>query len=133
MEKILGAIEPGERADNIVTVDSLMDLIMKITTVRSSAGLTTEDKDWLEKVFKDNLGADGRMNLEQFRKLVPCKNEFFVERAFRIFDKDGSGAVSLAEFVETTRQFAWQGDDEKISFLFKIFDLKNEGLSLIHI
>ena len=49
--------------------------------------------------------------------------EFFVERAFRIFDKDGSGTVSLAEFIETMHQFSGQGDDEKISFLFKVYDL----------
>ena len=39
-----------------------------------------------------------------------------MERAFRIFDKDGSGTVSLAEFIETMHQFSGQGEDEKISF-----------------
>ena len=52
--------------------------------------------------------------------------EFFVERAFRIFDKDGSGTVSLAEFIETMHQFSGQGEDEKISFLFKVYDLNGE-------
>ena len=56
--------------------------------------------------------------------------EFFVERAFRIFDKDGSGTVSLAEFIETMHQFSGQGEDEKISFLFKVYDL-NGGCSSI--
>lgn len=46
-----------------------------------------------------------------------------MERAFRIFDKDGSGTVSLAEFIETMHQFSGQGEDEKISFLFKVYDL----------
>ena len=49
-----------------------------------------------------------------------------MERAFRIFDKDGSGTVSLAEFIETMHQFSGQGDDEKISFLFKVYDLNGE-------
>ena len=52
--------------------------------------------------------------------------EFFVERSFRIFDKDGSGTVSLAEFIETMHQFSGQGEDEKISFLFKVYDLNGE-------
>ena len=84
--------------------------------------------------------------LDEFKKIVPSKNvgpdrlsfiaqssknciffqEFFVERAFRIFDKDGSGTVSLAEFIETMHQFSGQGDDEKISFLFKVYDLNGE-------
>ena len=51
---------------------------------------------------------------------------FFVERAFRIFDKDGSGTVSLPEFIETMHQFSGQGDDEKISFLFKVYDLNGK-------
>ena len=46
---------------------------------------------------------------------------FFVEGAFRIFDKDRSGSVSLEEFLETMHQFALQGDEEKLSFLFKVF------------
>ena len=49
-----------------------------------------------------------------------------MERAFRIFDKDGSGTVSLAEFIETMHQFSGQGEDEKISFLFKVYDLNGE-------
>ena len=39
---------------------------------------------------------------------VCLSQEFFVERAFRIFDKDGSGTVSLAEFIETMHQFSGQ-------------------------
>jgi hypothetical protein len=52
-----------------------------------------------------------------------------VERAFRIFDKDGSGTVSLAEFIETMHQFSGQGEDEKISFLFKVYDLNGKQQS----
>jgi len=36
--------------------------------------------------------------------------------------------VSLAEFIETMHQFSGQGDDEKISFLFKVYDLNDDGL-----
>ena len=53
-----------------------------------------------------------------------------MERAFRIFDKDGSGTVSLAEFIETMHQFSGQGEDEKISFLFKVYDLNGRGYCL---
>ena len=54
-----------------------------------------------------------------------------MERAFRIFDKDGSGTVSLAEFIETMHQFSGQGEDEKISFLFKVYDLNGECNSML--
>ena len=51
---------------------------------------------------------------------------FFVERAFRIFDSDCSGTVSVSEFVETMHQFAGENVDNKIVFLFKIYDLDGE-------
>ena len=100
----------------------------------------------MEQVFRENVGkGKEEFTLDEFKKIVPSKNvgppplfhcnlnkkcifqEFFVERAFRIFDKDGSGTVSLAEFIETMHQFSGQGDDEKISFLFKVYDLNGES------
>ena len=65
-------------------------------------------------------------NIQMETSIDHLLQEFFVERAFRIFDKDGSGTVSLAEFIETMHQFSGQGDDEKISFLFKVYDLNGE-------
>ena len=53
---------------------------------------------------------------------------FFVERAFRIFDRDKNGTVSMSEFIETMHQFAGNTVDEKVLFLFKIYDLDDDGL-----
>ena len=61
---------------------------------------------------------------------MPSKNSFFVEGAFRIFDKDGSGTVSLEEFLETMHQFCQQGEEEKLLFLFKVYDPNGEQASL---
>ena len=51
-----------------------------------------------------------------------------MEGAFRLFDKDGSGSVSLEEFLETMHQFAHQGEEEKLSFLFKVYDPNGDGV-----
>lgn len=48
---------------------------------------------------------------------------FFTERVFQIFDKDNSGSVSLQEFIDAMHQFAGQSPDDKIRFLFKVYDL----------
>ena len=46
-----------------------------------------------------------------------------MERAFKIFDRDGNGDISLAEFIDTMYQFAGKGHTEKILFLFKVYDI----------
>ena len=42
---------------------------------------------------------------------------------FQIFDRDNSGTVSLQEFLDAMHQFAGQSHDDKIRFLFKVYDL----------
>ena len=46
-----------------------------------------------------------------------------MERVFKIFDRDGDGNISLAEFIDTMYQFAGKGHAEKILFLFNVYDL----------
>jgi Ca2+-binding EF-hand superfamily protein len=56
-------------------------------------------------------------------KITFILQPFFVERAFRIFDCDGNGTVSMGEFIDTMHQFAGQSSDEKLVFLFRVYDL----------
>lgn len=48
---------------------------------------------------------------------------FFTERVFQIFDKDNSGSISMQEFLDAMHQFAGKSPDDKIRFLFKVYDL----------
>jgi len=48
---------------------------------------------------------------------------FFTDRVFEIFDKDNSGSISLDEFIDAMHQFAGKSTDDKIKFLFKVYDL----------
>jgi len=119
----------GKDGDDSTTVEDFMSFVIVITNPLKRGVLNEENIAWLESVFRENVGkGKEEFTLDEFKKIVPSKNEFFVERAFRIFDKDGSGTVSLAEFIETMHQFSGQGDDEKISFLFKVYDLNDDGL-----
>lgn len=45
---------------------------------------------------------------------------------FQIFDKDNSGSISLQEFIDAIHQFAGQSPEDKIKFLFKVYDLDGE-------
>ena len=51
---------------------------------------------------------------------------FFVERVFHIFDKDDNGSISLQEFIDAMHQFAGQSPDDKIKFLFKVYDIDGQ-------
>ena len=53
-----------------------------------------------------------------------------MERAFRIFDCDGNGTVSMAEFIDTMHKFAGQSSDEKLVFLFRVYDLDGKYQTL---
>ena len=55
---------------------------------------------------------------------------FFVERVFKIFDKDGNNKISLAEFLDTMYQYAaHQTNSEKVLFLFKVYDIDGEFIN----
>ena len=78
----------------------------------------------LESVFRNHLGrGKEEFSIAEFKKIVPSKNLFFVERAFRFFDSDCSGTISVSEFIDAMHQFAGKSVDDKILFLFKICDL----------
>lgn len=58
-----------------------------------------------------------------YGNVMPHLQPFFTERVFQIFDKDNSGSISLQEFIDAMHQFAGQSPDDKIRFLFKVYDL----------
>lgn len=45
---------------------------------------------------------------------------------FQIFDKDNSGTISLQEFLDAMHQFAGKSPDDKIKFLFKVYDIDGD-------
>ena len=104
----------------LVEVGELMNFIMA-ATINQGSKLSEEAEGSLRKVFLEHLGKEKQeMDFEEFKRIIPCKKDFFVERIFSIFDKDKMGTVSLQEFVETIQQFSRNDDDAKIAFLFQV-------------
>ena len=110
----------SNNSGRLVEVGELMNFIMA-TTVNLSSKLSEEAEASLRKVFLEHLGEDKQeMDFEEFKRIIPCKKDFFVRRIFSIFDKDRMGSVSLQEFVESVQQFSGNDQDAKIAFLFQV-------------
>ena len=94
--------------------------------------MTEENLKWLENVFRRTVGENGEIRLQDFKNIVHSKNPFFVERVFHIFDKDDNGSISLQEFIDAMHQFAGQSPDDKIKFLFKVYDIDGKRKKHVH-
>ncbi|XP_071869754.1 NADPH oxidase isoform X2 [Bombus fervidus] len=111
-----------------VTSFQIMEFLSTISNTRPLAGFDKRSLEWLEKLFKQTVGNEKEIRREEFNKIVTSKNPFFTDRVFQIFDKDNSGTISLQEFLDAMHQFAGKSPDDKIKFLFKVYDIDGDGL-----
>ncbi|XP_046387375.1 NADPH oxidase 5 [Ischnura elegans] len=111
-----------------VTVDQVMEFLANLSNSRPRSGIDKDSLEWLERLFRNTVGDQREIRQEEFRKIVISKNPFFTERVFQIFDRDNSGSISLQEFIDAMYQFAGQSPDDKIRFLFKVYDIDGDGL-----
>ncbi|XP_043282159.1 NADPH oxidase 5 [Venturia canescens] len=106
----------------------IIEFIADVSDTRPRAGFDAGNLEWLEKIFRQTVGNEKEIRREDFKKIVTSKNPFFTERVFQIFDKDDSGTISLQEFLDAMHQFAGKTPDDKIRFLFKVYDIDGDGL-----
>ncbi|CAH1983350.1 unnamed protein product [Acanthoscelides obtectus] len=105
-----------------------MEFLATITNTMPRTGFDKGSIDRLEQLFRQTVGNGKEIKRQDFKKIVTSKNPFFTDRVFEIFDKDNSGTISLQEFLDAMHQFAGQTTEDKIRFLFKVYDLDGDGL-----
>ncbi|KAL9692392.1 hypothetical protein quinque_005513, partial [Culex quinquefasciatus] len=113
---------------NLLSTNQIMEFISNLTNARPRTGFDKSSLERLEQLFIKTVGNEKEIRREEFKKIVTSKNPFFTERVFQIFDKDNSGSISLQEFIDAIHQFAGQSPEDKIKFLFKVYDLDGDGL-----
>uniref|UniRef100_A0A2Y9D3V5 NADPH oxidase 5 n=1 Tax=Anopheles quadriannulatus TaxID=34691 RepID=A0A2Y9D3V5_ANOQN len=113
---------------NLISTNQIMEFISNLTNSRPRTGFDKSSLERLEQLFIKTVGNEKEIRREEFKKIVTSKNPFFTERVFQIFDKDNSGSISLQEFIDAIHQFAGQSPEDKIKFLFKVYDLDGDGL-----
>ncbi|KAL4709502.1 hypothetical protein ACJJTC_007233 [Scirpophaga incertulas] len=114
--------------DGCASADEIMEFLSAVSSSRPRVGFDKHSVDQLEQLFRQTVGDQREITREQFRKILVSKNPFFTERVFQIFDEDDSGAISLQEFIAAVHRFAGQTPDDKIRFLFEVYDLDGDGL-----
>ncbi|XP_054736668.1 uncharacterized protein LOC129243576 isoform X1 [Anastrepha obliqua] len=113
---------------NLISTNQVMEFISHLTNTRPRTGFDKSSLARLEQLFRSTVGNEQEIRREEFQKIVTSKNPFFTERVFQIFDKDNSGSISLQEFIDAIHQFSGQSADDKIRFLFKVYDIDGDGL-----
>ncbi|XP_075169966.1 NADPH oxidase [Haematobia irritans] len=113
---------------NSISTNQIMEFISHVTNARPRTGFDKSSLARLEQLFRNTVGNEREIRREEFKKIVISKNPFFTERVFQIFDKDNSGSISLQEFIDAIQQFSGQSADDKIRFLFKVYDIDGDGL-----
>lgn len=102
-----------------------MAFVSDTTSSREIDSTTLEN---LQRAFTTNFGKDKKdIDLEDFKKVIPSKDDFFVKRIFELFDLDKSGKISCGEFCETIHEFSLEDDNTKVAFLFHIYDVNDDG------
>ncbi|ODM93014.1 NADPH oxidase 5, partial [Orchesella cincta] len=118
-----------EQGNGVASAEMVMEFISKLMNNHSSNQLNKENILTLEKLFRTVVGNGDFIRKEDFKQIIPTKNEFFVDRAFDIFNQSGSGFISLAEFLDAMHQFSsGENPDAKIRFLFKVYDADQDGV-----
>jgi len=70
---------------------------------------------------------DGRIGIRDILKVRPELNENpLMDRALSIFDKDGDGKISFAEFIQGLSNVS-HDKASKAKFLFDVYDLDKDG------
>ncbi|CAO1338201.1 unnamed protein product [Diamesa serratosioi] len=126
LDKLYRLID-SEMTNNVSTTQ-IIEFVSNLTNSRPRGGFDKGSLERLEQLFRKTVGNGTEIKREDFKKIVISKNPFFNERVFQIFDKDNSGSISLQEFIDAMHQFAGQSTDNKIKFLFKVYDLDGDGL-----
>ena len=109
----------------IVDIELLMAFIMETT---NNNEVDVERLDKIHQAFLANFGREKTVvGYDEFKKIIPSKDDFFVKRLFQLFDCDQDQSVSISEFCEAINAFYSEGVDSKLEFLFYIYDVNNDG------
>ncbi len=82
------------------------------------------------KALCSMAGTPNGIDKETFRKGVPLlsvEDDLFVNRVFACLDTDGSESIEWPEFIEAMNALEKGNRDQKLNFLFRVYDVDGDG------
>ncbi|CAF0736842.1 unnamed protein product [Brachionus calyciflorus] len=135
---IVTDVEFGYRFASIICPKSRrVNCLQLISSLEIIASLSTDAKwlSWLKYQFTDAINKRSRVDsnelhvtYDDFIENFDFKEPFLAQRLFGYLDKDGSGTLSLREFINGLEVVVNGSQEEKMEFLFKVFDVDNDGV-----
>eukprot|EP00164_Ancoracysta_twista_P001930 GFYU01002537.1.p1 GENE.GFYU01002537.1~~GFYU01002537.1.p1 ORF type:complete len:222 (-),score=52.85 GFYU01002537.1:132-797(-) len=110
-----------------IDIDEL-DVIMR------SCGITKSDKEIKQLMADADLDGSGTLDLDEFVAMMArwrkgsSSEEDEIKQAFKIFDKDKSGEVSIRELKDVFSSLSEKIMEDVIDELFLEFDLNDDGV-----
>lgn len=144
--EILTDSEFGYRFSLLIQIKSGKKIkpIELMSSIEIISTLSTDGKwlSWLKYQFiavakKSNLhqtdtsnnnSLEMKISLDDFLQGFDFKETFLAHRLFAYLDDDSSGYLSMREFINGLEIIVNGSDDDRMEFLFKVFDINNDGL-----
>jgi len=77
--------------------------------------------------FHEETNGQNSMNFAEFMRATGCTSDIFARKLFEAIDTNNSGDITLEEFMDGLRKLRSTDIDERVRFVFSIFDLDGDG------
>jgi len=116
------------RAAGGATLTTGSTSIQDLESFTRNQGLNTEALTGMYKRFlESDKDGSGRVDINEFVRMLRVDRTPFVERLFSMFDLDRTGLIDVKEFVVGMSNVGNEARDNKIKFAFSVYDLDGSG------
>lgn len=117
------AVPPSERAPT-----SVDDLSGPPATQAHPHPIDATLLDVLHDAFTEHAGPESRLDAAELQRSLEIKDPFLAERMLAVFDQNGDGVITRAEFLDRVRRLVFGSTSDKLRFAFRIHDLDGDNV-----
>jgi len=117
--------------DGKITADEVESLIKNLASSQGGANDRASREDAQEMIAKVDKDGDGTIDFEEFVILMASSKSSPDEEmlaAFKVFDEDGSGTITLDELRKVMKKLGERVTEEQLKDMIKAADSNGDGL-----